>query len=147
MASLSGNGIPVVSKVQTTITHQGRNIVKSQTVGDTETTIVDAPPDRTISSGSVVTQAGAVSYTEDKVWGVYMMGRSTLDRVASKQGNTRTLDVELGDNITDAVIPETLVPHVPQIDVRHTGARVTVHNSQNDSLIERASDSGAYGLS
>lgn len=146
MGSLSGNGIPVVSKVQTTITNQGRQLIKSQSVGDTSTIVVNqSTPDRTISSGSVVTQAGAVSYTEDKVWGLYMMGRSTLDRVASKAGNTRTLDVELGDNITDAVIPSTLVPHVPQLDIRHTGNRVVTHNSQNDSLVRRASDSGAFG--
>lgn len=147
MGSLSGNGIPVVSKTPYTFTNQdGRQIVRSNSVDDTDSVLVNnSTPDRTISSGSIVRDNGSVEYVEDKVYGLYMMGRSTDERVASKVGNTRGLDVELGDNMTDAVIPEGLTPNVPQIGIKHTGNKIVHNQSVGDTVVERLADSGVYG--
>jgi len=147
MGSLSGNGIPVVSKTPYTFTNQdGRQIVRSNSVDDTDAVLVEkTTPDRTISSGSIVRDNGAVEYTEDKVYGLYMMGRSTDERVASKVGNTRNLNVELGDNMTDAVIPVGLTPDVPQIGIKHTGNRIVHNQSVDDLVVERLANSGVYG--
>jgi hypothetical protein len=145
MGSLNANGIPVVAKTSTTIINRdGRQVYRTVSTNDTDATIVSSPPDRVIGSGSVVRDDGSVQYIEEVAYGLYMGGRSNNDRVASKVGATRDQDVELGDNQTMAVIPTTLTPHTPQLDTRHTGNRVTTHQSVGDSLVERVANSGSF---
>lgn len=127
MGSLNATGISVVAKSNVTIRNRGgRQIVKSDSAADIETTVVSEPPVRL--------EGGTVN-------GLFMGGRSASARVASKPGVTRDLDVELGNNKTIAVIPEALGV-TAQVAVSHTGAKVLVNNSQSE-VRSRESDAGA----
>jgi hypothetical protein len=146
MGSLNADGIPVVSKTSDTFRNRdGTMIYKTNSVTDVKSNEAASSEERAIGSGSMIS-GGTCTYVEEKVWGVTMGGRTTSARVASKVGNTRDLDVELGDNQTIAVIPTGLGGNVPQLDVRHTGNRVVTHQSIGDVLVERASDTGVYGV-
>jgi hypothetical protein len=128
MGSVNANGISVVDKQNLTFRNRGgRQIVKSDSRADVETTIVSSPPART--EGSIVN-------------GLYMGGRSASARVASKPGVTRDLDVELGDNKTIATVPEALQGTTAMKSVKHTGAKVVVSNSHDDTKV-RESDAGS----
>lgn len=143
MGSTNATGISVVDKQNLTFRNRGgRQIVKSDSRADVETTIVSAPPERIAGSGSIVRQDGSVEYNTGIVNGLYMGGRSSSARVASTNGGSRDLDVELGDNKTIATVPDGLSGTIPQIGVTHTGAKLVVSNSHDDSYT-RASDSGS----
>jgi len=128
MGSQNATGISVVTKSNISIRNRdGRQIMKSNSASDVETTIVSAPPVRL--------EGGTVN-------GLYMGGRSASARVASKPGVIRDLDVELGDNKTIAVVPDGLQGTINQLSVTHTGAKVVVSNG-HDSTRTRESDAGS----
>lgn len=128
MGSLNATGISVVTKSNVTIRNRGgRQIVKSDSASDVETTVVSTPPDRT--EGDIVN-------------GLYMGGRSASARVASKPGVTRDLDVELGDNKTIGTVPESLQGTTAQKSTKHSGTKLIVSNSHDDTKV-RESDAGA----
>jgi len=128
MGSQNATGISVVDKQNLTFRNRGgRQIVKSDSRADVETTIVSEPPVRL--------EGGTVN-------GLYMGGRSSSARVASTNGGTRDLDVELGDNKTIATIPDGLSGTINQLSVTHTGAKVVVSNG-SDSTRTRESDAGS----
>lgn len=146
MGSLNANNIPVVSKTSETFRNRdGTMVYTTDSVTDVKTNVAASSEVRVIGSGSIVRADGSVEYYEERVWGVGMAGRTSSERIPSKVGATRDLDVELGDNITDVVIPTALGSNVPQIDIRHTGSRVTVHQSVGDVLVERVSNTGVLG--
>lgn len=149
MGSLNASGISVVSKLsQTFINRDGTQIYKTNSVTDVNTNLAASSEDRVISSGSIIRDNGTVVYTEDKVWGVHMGGRSSSARVPSKVGATRDLIVDraiVSGVDTLAVIPQMLVPHIAQQDVRHLGNKVTIQQSVGDTLTERVSNSGTLG--
>lgn len=143
MGSQNATGIEVVSKQNLTFRNRGgRQIVKSDSRSDVETTIVSAPPERIAGSGSIVRQDGSVEYNTGIVNGLYMGGRSSEARIASTDGGPRVLDVELGDNRTIATIPDGLSGTINQLSVTHTGAKVVVSNG-SDSTRTRESDAGS----
>ena len=90
MGSLSASGIPVVTKQNRTF-RKGYNdrLYRVDSVDDTETDIVDVAPDtvRAIGSGSIVrddnVNPATVDYYENRVWGLYMGGRSSSARIPS----------------------------------------------------------------
>lgn len=128
MGSQNATGISVVAKSNVTIRNRGgRQIVKSDSRADVETTLVSSPPART--------EGGIVN-------GLYMGGRSASARVASKPGVTRDLDVELGNNKTIATVPEALQGTNAQESVKHSGTKLIVGNSHDDTKT-RKSDAGA----
>lgn len=128
MGSQNATGIEVVSKQNLTFRNRGgRQIVKSDSRSDVETTIVSEPP---------------VRLEGNTVNGLYMGGRSSSARVASTNGGTRDLDVELGDNKTIATVPDGLAGTINQLSVTHTGAKVVVSNG-HDSTRTRESDAGS----
>jgi hypothetical protein len=128
MGSQNATGISVVAKSNVTIRNKdGRQIIKSDSLPDIETIVVSAPPAR--EEGDIVN-------------GLYMGGRSASARVASKPGVTRDLDVELGDNKTIVTVPESLQGTDHMKGTVHTGARVVVNNSEDDSRV-RESDAGS----
>lgn len=147
MGSLHASGVPVVAKNSETFRlRDGTKIYKTDSRDDTITNVADSSEVRVISSGTIVRDNGTVVYTEDKVWGLYMGGRSNDERVASAVGATRDLDVDKVDMSgvqTIAVIPGTLVPHNAQQDVRQLGGKVTIHQSVGDDLVERVANSGS----
>lgn len=149
MGSLNASGIPVVAKNSDTFRlKDGTKIYVTNSYTDVITAVADSSEDRVISSGSIVRDNGTVVYTEDKVWGLYMGGRSNDERVASTVGATRDLDIErviVSGVDTLAVIPQMLVPHIAQQDVRHLGSKVTIHQSVGDTLVERVSNTGILG--
>lgn len=147
MGSLNHSDIPVPSKNSDTFRNRdGTKIYKTDSRDDTITELAASSEVRAIGSGSIVRGDDSVEYTEDVVWGLYMAGRSSSERVASIDGQTRDLDVELGDNQTDAVIPTGLGGHVPQLAHRHTGNRIVQGRSVDDTVVERVSDTGVYGV-
>jgi hypothetical protein len=93
-------------------------------------------------SGSIVRDDNTVSQVQEIVTGTYMAGRTVNARISTPAA-TRSLDVELGDNKTDAVIPSGLDGHTAQIGVKHAGAKLIRENSVTDVVV-RVSDSGAY---
>lgn len=149
MGSLNASGISVVSKNSDTFRlKDGTKIYKTNSKTDAITAVADSSEDRVISSGTIVRDNGTVVYTEDRVWGVYMGGRTNDERVASTVGATRDLDVEraiVSGVDTLAVIPQMLVPHNAQQDVRHLGTKITIQQSVGDTLTERVSNTGILG--
>lgn len=147
MGSLNASGIPVVAKNSDTFRlRDGTKVYKTDSRDDSITEVAESSEVRVISSGSIVRDDGSVTYTEDRVWGVYMGGRSSDERVASAVGADRNLDVakvDMSGVQTIAVIAESLVPHNAQKDVRHLGNKVTIQQSVGDTLIERVANSGA----
>lgn len=146
MGSLSGSLTPVVPKTSITFRKRPVKITETYSVNDTVGGKVIREDDRAITSGSIVRDDNTVEYIEDLAFGVTMMGRTNIvDRVPSA-GNTasRSVIVDLGDNQTDAVIPTYLVPDVPQNAARHTGNKVVIGLSVDDSVVERISNSGVY---
>lgn len=128
MGSQNATGIEVVSKQNLSFRNRGgRQIYKTDARDDSKTTIVTEPPAR--EEGDIVN-------------GLYMGGRSSSARVASTNGGTRDLDVELGDNKTIATVPDGLTGTIPQMGVTHTGARVVVSNG-HDGTRTRESDAGS----
>jgi hypothetical protein len=120
MGSLNASGVPVVSKTSTTFRNRGgRQIYRTVSTNDTKATIVNSPPVRVLGSGSIV-RGNNVNYYDELSYAVYMMGRSSSERIASEANNPRTAYVELGDNQTDAVIPTALDSDIPQIASRHS---------------------------
>lgn len=146
MGSLNASGIPVVAKNSETFRlRDGTKIYKTDSRDDTITNVADSSEVRVISSGTIVRDNGTVVYTEDKVWGLYMGGRSNDERVASEVGAVRDLGVDRVDMSgvqTIAVIPESLVPHNAQQDVRQLGNKVTIQQSVGDTLTERVANTG-----
>lgn len=146
MGSLNADGIPVVSKNSDTFRMKdGTKIYKTNSKDDVITDVADSSEVRVITSGTIVRDNGDVVYTEDRVWGVYMGGRSNDERVASTVGATRDLDVDkvnMSGVQTIAVIAESLVPHNAQQDVRQLGGKVTIHQSVGDDLVERVANTG-----
>ena len=113
MGSLSASGVPVVAKTSTSFRKRDKLITSTNSVDDTVTTLVDRRDalHRTIGSGSIVRDNGVVEYTEERVWGVQLFGRSTDARIA--RDGARNLSVDINDNETEAVIEASLVPDVP----------------------------------
>lgn len=147
MASVSGSQIPIVPKLNVTYRKRDILITQAHSSNDTVGTKVNSYPQRVIGSGSIVRPDGSVNYYEEKDWGVTMMGRTTLDRVASAAINaSRTGIVELGDNKTLAVIPTYLAPDIPQYAHRNTGRKIVLGLSTNDTVVERVDNTGVYGL-
>lgn len=146
MGSLNAAGGPtVVSKDNKTFRNRGgRQIYKTDSQDDTKTTIVSAPPAREEGEWSIVRDDNSVTTQTEIVTGIYMGGRSSALRVASKDGAARALSVDLADNKTIAVIPDGLSGTTPQVGIKHTGAKVVVNNSVGDTVV-RESDEDAYG--
>lgn len=146
MGSLNASGIPVVSKTSDTFRKRGIKISKINSVTDVDTQVTSHRPElsRAIGSGSVVRASGAVAYFEEKAWGVTRMARTTTDRIASDVNATRTRIVNLGDNITDAVIETALQGTTPQDHVAHRGRKIAVANSQTDDFT-RVDATGVLG--
>lgn len=146
MGSLSGVGIPVVSKNNYTFRKQDILITRTDSVDDTESTYVSYRPElhRTISSGSIVrdtsTGVSGVEYHEDVVWGVNFGSRSTSARIA--RDGSRDLNVDDKEII---VIPTGLGPHTPQEWDYQTGDKVVRRQSVDDSLVDRVANTGVYG--
>jgi hypothetical protein len=146
MGSVSGSMIPIVPKRNVTFRKRDILITQAHSINDTVGIKVNSPVIRTISSGSIVRSDGTVNHFEDRVWGVEMMARTTTDRVASAAINaSRSVVVELGDNQTDAVIPTSLTPDIPQYANRNTGRQIVLGLSVNDTVIERVANTGVYG--
>lgn len=146
MGSLNASGIPVVTKDPVSYRKRDLRITATDNRDDTVTTHVSYHDDirRTLGSGSIVRGDGSVSYREEIVSAVYMMGRSADERVASAD-LTRTRIVELGDNQTDAVIPTYLAGDLPQVGVYHTGDKVVLVNAASGlSVGERLADTGSF---
>jgi hypothetical protein len=147
MGSLNASGIPVVSKTSLTFRNRdGTKIYKTDSTTDVDTDVAASSEDRAIGSGYIVRDNGTVTATEEKVWGIHMGGRTNDDRVASKVGNVRDIDVArpmISGVETIAIIPGTTVGHNAQKSVRHLGTKLSVGQSVGDSVVERVANSGA----
>jgi hypothetical protein len=146
MASISGVNTPVVPKTQKTFRKRDRLITEANSDNDTVGGKHVHEAERAISSGSIVSDGGVVTYFQDLVYGVTMMGRTnTVDRVPSAGVEaSRNIVVDLGDNMTDAVVPTYLVPHLPQLAYRHTGNQIMVGQSVTDEVVSRVANSGSF---
>jgi len=144
MGSLAATGIPVVAKNSNTYRKMSIIINATDSETDVATNIVTADVARTITSGSIVRDDGSVEYYEDLAWGAYLMGRSTMERVASDVGASRDNMVKLGDNRTIAVVPDSLQPNIPQLGYKHTGDSIQESQSVDDSVVQRIPNSGVY---
>lgn len=145
MGSLNATGITVVSKSNVTIRQRGgRQVVKSDSLTDTETTLVQSPPEHVYNSGSVVRDSTSVVYTSGIVNGLYMGGRSASARIPSAPGTPRDLKVNLAGNKTIAVIPSGLTSPIPQTSVEHLGSKLVKSDNITDTNTD-VSDSGVYG--
>lgn len=146
MGSLSATGIFFVSKTNATIRKRDIRITSENAETDTVTNLVTTPHTRAISSGSIIRDDGSVLYTEDKVWGVYRMGRSTTERIASDADASRSIVVDLPplESGTVVVIPDSLDNDVPQVSLRHTGDKVVKGQAVGDTVVERLADSGVF---
>jgi len=143
----SASGIPVVAKTNTTFRKGDIKIVKSDSVGDTETVLVSGPVTRTISSGSIVRDDGTVQYHQDLVYGLYMGGRSADVRIPSEVGVTRDISVaQPAGSGTVAVIPSYLDNDIPQLSMKHTGNKIVEGQSVGDTVVSRVEDSGVFDL-
>lgn len=138
MGSLSGVGIPVVTKTSTSFRKRDYYIQKEDSFTDVETNIVTAKPslDRPLGSGSIVREGGSVSYRDELVSAVYMMARSSDERIASAD-QSRVQVVDLAGNQTVTVIPTGLGAPTPQLGVHKGDDFVVVRNSLIDSVLER----------
>lgn len=150
MGSLSGVNTPVVAKQPYSFRHQGIRIRSTDSRDDSASVLVAREEDlhRAIGSGSLVTKDG-VTYLEDIVYGVYDAGRTAKARIASDTGNARLRrvnDGNVGARDTTVVIPTGLNPSGVQQAYRHTGNKVVTGYSENDTVIVRASDSGAFSV-
>jgi hypothetical protein len=147
MGSLSGNAsVPMVGKNSLTFRKRDIYITKESSTNDTIANVVTRAHVEVLGSGSIVRDNNTVQHYDDLVFGVYMMGRSSRERVASHvsaSGATRVAFVELGDNQTMAVVPTSLAPHTPQLGVRHEGNKVVIGQSVTDTVVERAANSGS----
>lgn len=147
MGSLSGNAsVPMVGKNSLTFRKRDIYITKESSTNDTIANVVIRPDVEVLGSGSIVRDNNTVQYYDDLVYGVYMMGRSNRERIASHvsaSGATRVAYVKLGDNQTIAVIPPTLVPNTPQLSVRHEGTMLSVGQAVGDTVVERVANSGS----
>lgn len=145
MGSLSGTLTPVVPKTSITFRKRPVLITETHATNDTVGGKVIREDDRAIGSGSIVKDDNTVEYHENLVWGITMMARTNIvDRVPSDADNaaaSRAVIVDLGDNQTDAVIPDYLVPNVPQVAIRHTGNKVVEGQSVTDEVVERKANS------
>lgn len=147
MGSVNVAGNPVVNKYQTSnqaMVKHSRRIKSMQSGplsqaehGDTTTVEQVDPVTRAIGSGSLVRQGGSVEYFEEIVVGMTLPGRVVNARIASGDGATRGLSVDLADNKTQEVIEASLQPHIPQEGVKHTGNKVLVSNSVGDTTVRK----------
>ena len=144
MGSLSASGIPVVAKQPVTFRKHDIRIKSTDNRTDVITTVTANRPalSRPIGSGSIVRVSGVVDYHEELVVGVYRMGRSSDERIASADAS-RVVVVDLGDGQTGAVIPTGLLPTTPQLHTAHRGNLISVADSTDDSQT-RVSSSGAF---
>lgn len=145
MGSLSASGIPVVAKTSLTFRKHDVRIKATNSFTDSVSGVSDyrESNNRTIGSGSIVRDNGTVVYAEDRVWGVYRMGRSTTARIASDTGNVRQVEVDLAGNTTQAVIASGLVPNLPQLGHKSLGERIQQNQSVGDT-VTRILASGLY---
>lgn len=145
MASISGVATPVVPKTQKTFRKRDILVTEANSDNDTVGGKVVVDQERTITSGSLVT-GGTVQYFQDIVWGVTMMGRTNItDRVPSAGLDaTRQTIVDLGDNQTDAVVPDYLAPNIPQLGYKHTGNNIMIEQSVTDAVVSRVANSGSF---
>lgn len=146
MGSLNASGVPVVdayTKSNYTYRKMDVDIIRENSIDDSESVLVDTQQARAIGSGSIVRE-GSVEYYEELVYGTTLGGRTAQARIASETGVART-NVDIGDNKTDAVIPTYLQPSGSQDSAKHTGSRIQIANSVGDAL-SRVSDSGTYGF-
>jgi hypothetical protein len=144
MGSLDATGISVVSKTNVTIRNRaGRQIVKSDSATDVETTVVSSPPVHVFNSGSIVRDNNSVVYTSGIVNGLYFGSRSSSALKPSVPGTVRDLKVNLAGNKTVGVVPTALSGVIPEYDVKHAGQKVIVGNTIDDSRT-RKSDAGAF---
>lgn len=146
MASISGVATPVVPKTQKTFRKRDILVTEANSDNDTVGGKVVADQARTISSGSIVRSDGTVQYFQDLVWGATMMGRTNItDRVPSAGLDaTRQNIVDIGDNLTDAVVPDYLAPNIPQLGYKHTGNKIMIEQSVTDAVVSRVANSGAF---
>lgn len=145
MGSLHASGVPVVAKNSNSFRKRDVRITRESSRNDTIAVVVSAPVTRTITSGSIVRDNGTVVYYEDLVWGAYLMGRSNMARVASKDGVARSIIVDLdGANLSREVIPTGLGNKIPQVSIRHLGNTLVEENSVRDNIIVRHPDSGVF---
>lgn len=144
MGSLNHNDVPVVSKDSKTFRMvNGRKITAVSSNTDVSSTEVSSEQERTLGSGSVVSSAGAVTYFEEKAWGVTVEGRTTTARIASLTSNSR-------EQLVDKVVPSDQVENIPtgfpslgQYGITHRGNKVVTTLSTGDVTVERAANSGS----
>lgn len=146
MGSLSGVGVPVVTKAVDTFRKFDRRLIKSadDRVDSDDVVVAQSLPSRPIGSGSIVRDDNmgtySVEYYEERSWGLYQGGRSTSERIASDSGNARNLNV-------DRVVPPLVV--LPSGDgeprAYHTGSKIVLTRPSGDEVYARVDASGTFG--
>lgn len=146
MGSLNASGIPVVTKLPTSLRKHDIRIKSTDNRTDVVSVVTANRPSltRAIGSGSIVRDDGSVEYTQELVVGVIRMARTCQERIASDTGCLRAPIVDLAGNITQVVIPTGLVPTTPQKGAVHTGERIVRRDSTDDSLIDRVASTGPF---
>jgi len=146
MGSLNATGIPVPQKLNVTLRKHDIIITQTTSADDAGVVVTSNRPDiqRTIGSGSIVRDdnlsPATVEYFEEVTWGTNFGSRSTTERLA--RDGARDQSVSDTDNI---VIEAGLVPDVPQQWSHHEGDFIVRKNSATDVVVDRVSNSGAYG--
>jgi len=129
MGSLNHANIPVVDKDSKTFRNvNGRSLFYTQSTNDGKEILVEAAPARELGPDN------------QKAWGLYREGRSTMERIASDVDDSRSLTVEkVGPEDSLQVIPDGQ-PESVQVSIRHAGNKIVESNSINHEVADRISN-------